>query len=134
MPGNGRARDASGNLVDLISAGMMTVDFFDAAGNKLQVATGKTATIQMDLPQGTASIGGTAMVVGAAIPLWHFDEAQGLWIEEGTGSVVVTATGLAVQATSAISQAGIGISLFLRSMTTWHGTCTRKRRQRLQHP
>ena len=99
MPGNGRARDASGNLVDLISAGMMTVDFFDAAGNKLQVAPGKTATIQMDLPQGTVSIGGTAMVVGAAIPLWHFDEAQGLWIEEGTGSVVATATGLAVQAT-----------------------------------
>ena len=98
MPGNGLAQDASGNLVNLISAGMMSVEFFDAAGNKLQVASGKAATIQMDLPQGTTSIGGTAMVVGAAIPMWHFDEAQGLWIEEGTGYVVATDTGLAVQA------------------------------------
>ena len=98
MPGNGRALDASGALVDLISAGMMTVDFFDAAGNKLQLAADKSAVIQMDLPQGTTSIGDNAIAEGSEIPLWHFDETQGLWVEEGTGTVVSNATGLAVQA------------------------------------
>jgi len=99
MPGNGRALDSADELVDLVSAGMMTVDFFDAAGNKLQVAPGKSATIQMDLPAGTTGIGGNPIAQGTAIPLWHFDEARGLWIGEGTGVVVATPTGLAVTGT-----------------------------------
>jgi PKD repeat protein len=99
MPGNGLALDASGNLVDLISAGMMSVEFFDAAGNKLQVAADKTATIQMDLPAGTTGIGGNPIGAGTSIPLWHFDEVRGLWIGEGTGTVVATPSGLAVTGT-----------------------------------
>ncbi|MEX1165357.1 MAG: astroprincin family protein, partial [Hydrogenophaga sp.] len=100
MPGNGRALTAAGALVDLISAGMMSVEFFDEDGNKLQVAPGKTADIQMDLPAGTTSIGGNALSVGTEIPMWNFDEAQGLWIEEvPIGTVIATATGLAVKAT-----------------------------------
>lgn len=100
MPANGQALDAQGNRVSLISAGMMTVDFFDATGAKLQLAKGKTADIQMDLP--LASINNQALSVGSQIPLWHFDEAQGLWIEEGVGMVVASNTspvGLAVKAT-----------------------------------
>lgn len=99
MPGNGRAVDATGAVVDLISAGMMTVDFFDAAGNKLQVAQGKTANIQMNLPVGTTGIGGNPIAAGTTIPLWHFDEARGLWVGEGVGTVVATSTGLAVTGT-----------------------------------
>lgn len=99
MPGNGRAVDATGAVVDLISAGMMTVDFFDAAGNKLQVAQGKTADIQMNLPVGTTGIGGNPIAAGTTIPLWHFDEARGLWVAEGVGTVVATSTGLAVTGT-----------------------------------
>lgn len=99
MPGNGRALDASGAFVDLISAGMMTVDFFDAAGNKLQVAPGKSATIEMALPAGATGIGGNPIAVGTSIPLWHFDEARGLWIGEGSGTVVATQTGMAVTGT-----------------------------------
>ena len=102
MPANGRARNLQGNIVDLISAGMMSVDFFDAAGNKLQLKSGKTADIQMDLPAGTTSIGGNALSVGSLIPMWHFDEAKGLWIEEGEkGQVVATEKGLGVKATVA---------------------------------
>ncbi len=99
MPGNGSALDADGSLVDLISAGMMSVEFSDAAGNKLQVAQGKSAVIQMDLPAGTTNIGGNPVAEGTSIPLWNFDEDRGLWIREGTGTVVATATGLAVTAT-----------------------------------
>ena len=100
MPANGVARDAQGNIVNLISAGMITATFTNAAGQKLQLAAGKTADIQMDLP--VASINNQKLLVGSNIPMWHFDEAKGLWIEEGVGQVVASlssTTGLAVHAT-----------------------------------
>ena len=100
MPANGVARDAQGNIVNLISAGMITATFTNAAGQKLQLAAGKTADIQMDLP--VASINNQKLLVGSSIPMWHFDEAKGLWIEEGVGQVVASlssTTGLAVHAT-----------------------------------
>ncbi len=100
MPANGFARDAKGNIVQLISAGMITAEFFDAQGNKLQLATGKTADIKMDLP--FTSLQNKPLGIDSVIPMWHFSEIDGLWIEEGTGKVVAekdSKTGLAVQAT-----------------------------------
>ncbi len=100
MPANGVARDAQGNIVNLISVGMITATFTNAAGQKLQLAAGKTADIQMDLP--IDSINNQKLQVGSSIPMWHFDEAKGLWVEEGVGQVVaslLSATGLAVHAT-----------------------------------
>lgn len=99
MPGNGKAQALDGEMVELISAGMMTVDFYGSTGSHLQLATGKKANIQMDLPY--SSVGGNSLDVGSEIPLWHFDEAQGIWIEEGIGHVVASSsssTGLAVTA------------------------------------
>ena len=100
MPANGVARDAQGNIINLISAGMITATFKDAAGQELQLAQGKTANIQMHLP--LKSINNQEMKVGTQIPMWHFDESKGLWIEEGAGQVVAStssSTGLDVQAT-----------------------------------
>jgi PKD repeat protein len=100
MLGNGRGRDASGKMVNLISAGVFSIDFYDAQNGHLQLAAGKTADIQVDLPY--ASINGKVLAVGTAIPLWHFDVAQGLWLAEGAGTVVASQTssvGLAVKAT-----------------------------------
>lgn len=100
MLGGGVAKNASGAIVDLISAGMMTVDFYSASGEHLQLASGKTAVIQMDLP--FANVNGQTLSVGSTIPLWHFDPSQGMWIEEGTGVVVASSTSatlLAVKAT-----------------------------------
>ncbi|MDO8458362.1 MAG: PKD domain-containing protein [Burkholderiaceae bacterium] len=105
--GNGRAKTAAGTLVDLISAGMMTVDFVDANGKKLQLAMGKTATIEMNLL--SASINNQVLGVGSTIPLWHFDEAQGLWIEEGKGMVVASAT----------SPTGLAITATVKHFSTW---------------
>jgi PKD repeat protein len=102
MLGNGRARDASGKLVNLISAGVFSIDFYDAQNGHLQLASGKTADIQVDLPY--ASINGKALSVGTIIPLWHFDTVQGVWLAEGSGTVVASQTssvGLAVKATVA---------------------------------
>ncbi|OTG99791.1 hypothetical protein B9T30_06585 [Acinetobacter sp. ANC 4973] len=100
MPANGVAQGAQGNIVNLISAGMITATFTNATGQKLQLAAGKTADIQMDLP--LESINNQTLLVGSSIPMWHFDEAKGLWAEEGVGQVVkavTSATGLAVHAT-----------------------------------
>jgi PKD domain len=100
MLGKGRGRDATGKLVNLISAGVFSIDFYDAQNAHLQLAAGKTADIQVDLPY--ASINGKALSVGTIVPLWHFDTAQGLWIAEGSGTVVASQTssvGLAVKAT-----------------------------------
>jgi len=99
MPANGAAVDAQGNPASLISAGMITAIFTDAAGNQLQLAQGKTADIQMHLP--LSSINNQAMAVGTSIPMWHFNEAKGLWEEQGAGKVVKdssSATGFAVHA------------------------------------
>jgi hypothetical protein len=100
MLGKGRGRDAAGKLVNLISAGVFSIDFYDAQNTHLQLAAGKTADIQVDLPY--ASINGKALSVGTVVPLWHFDTLQGLWIAEGSGTVVASqssSVGLAVKAT-----------------------------------
>ena len=102
MLGNGRGRDANGKLVQLISAGVFSIDFYDAQNDHLQLASGKTADIQVDLPY--ASINGKALTVGTTIPLWHFDTVQGVWLAEGSGTVVASKTslvGLAAKATVA---------------------------------
>lgn len=101
MPGNGQAIDASGEATELISAGMITVDVYNDAGDYLQLASSTTADIQMDLP--VDSINNEALSVGSTIPMWHFDETQGEWVEDDSiiGTVVESATspvGLAVYA------------------------------------
>ena len=101
MPANGEALDEQGNRAQLISAGMITATFIDAVtGEKLQLIEGKKADIQMNLS--LKSINNQEMKVGTEIPMWHFDETKGLWIEDGTGTVIASAnseTGLAVHAT-----------------------------------
>ena len=100
MPANGVAMTSTGQITNLISAGMITAIFKSATGEHLQLAKGKTADIQMDLP--LDSINNQKLGVGSKIPMWHFDEAKGLWVEEGEGQVVASlssVTGLAVHAT-----------------------------------
>ncbi|MGM9426993.1 PKD domain-containing protein [Hydrogenophaga sp. MI9] len=103
MPGQGHA----GNNLSLVATGLMTVHFLDAAGNTLQLGAGKTADIQMDLPFG--SINGQTLAEGSTLPLWHFDEHQGLWVVEGQGTVV-TSTG---------SPSGLAIKSTVSHFSTW---------------
>ncbi|WP_298143153.1 hypothetical protein [uncultured Acinetobacter sp.] len=100
MPANGVAQNAQNEIVNLISAGMISVTFKNEQGETLQLAQGKTAELRMDLPVG--SIDNQGMSIGTEIPMWYFDESKGLWVEDGVGYVVESnqsATGLAVQAT-----------------------------------
>ncbi len=80
MPGDLRGIATSGNIRLLTTYGMMAVELTGAGGELLQVATGKKATITMPIP---ASLQAGAP---ATIPLWYFDEAKGLWKEEGSAT------------------------------------------------
>ena len=78
MPGDRRAIDENNTMKMLVTYGMAAVELTNGSGEKLQVAPGKKAKLTMPLP---ASIADAAP---ASIPLWHFDEAIGLWKEEGS--------------------------------------------------
>jgi hypothetical protein len=78
MPGDLRGLNTDGALKLLQTFGMSAVELTGSAGELLQVATGKKATVSFPLP---SSVAGTAP---NSIPLWYFDEAKGLWKEEGS--------------------------------------------------
>ncbi|MEO6489434.1 MAG: hypothetical protein ABIO04_05780 [Ferruginibacter sp.] len=83
MPGDLRGVNTDGYLKTLTTYGMAAVELTSASGELLQIATNKKATLTMPVP---SAINGTAP---STIPLWSFDEAKGLWKEEG----VATKTG-----------------------------------------
>ncbi len=80
MPGDLRGLATDGSLKLLTTYGMAAVELTGSAGELLQIADGKKATLTMTIP---ASIMGTAP---ASIPLWSFDETKGLWKQEGTAT------------------------------------------------
>ncbi|MBK8711588.1 MAG: carboxypeptidase regulatory-like domain-containing protein [Niastella sp.] len=78
MPGDLRAINTDNKMQLLTTYGMAAVELTGAAGEKLQIASGKKATLHFPLsPSLSASS-------PASIKLWHFDETKGLWIEEGS--------------------------------------------------
>lgn len=78
MPGDLRGINLSNQEQVLASYGMLAVELYADNGEKLQIADGKEVEISMPVP---ASVISTAP---ASIPLWHFDEAEGFWSEEGS--------------------------------------------------
>lgn len=80
MPGTLRGINANNQETGLQSFGMMAVELTGSTGEKLQLATGKTAKLHFPIP---ASLQGEAP---ASIPLWSLDETTGLWKEEGSAS------------------------------------------------
>lgn len=79
--GDLRAFDANNQNVQLFSYGMLNVEMRDDAGNLLQLAKGKKATLTMPVPQTLLSNAPTT------IPLWYFDDVKGIWIEEGSATM-----------------------------------------------
>jgi hypothetical protein len=78
MPGNLIAKNTAGTVQVLETFGMMDVVLLGSAGQKLQIAN----TAQIEVP-----ITATQLATSpATIPLWHFDEVQGIWKEEGTAT------------------------------------------------
>ena len=73
--------DLAGETNQLISYGMLMVEMTDASGNALNLMSGTTANVIMPVPP---SMTGSAP---DNIPLWHYNESTGLWMEEGNATL-----------------------------------------------
>lgn len=66
----------------LQSFGMIAVEMTDNLGNEISIAEGSMATLTFPLD---AELNASAE---SDIPLWHFNEANGVWIQEGIANKV----------------------------------------------
>ncbi len=82
MPGDLRGIDKNGLLKGLTTYGMCAIELTSPAGELLQIAPNKKATLTFPLPSALMATAPTT------IPLWYFDENKGLWIEDGTATKV----------------------------------------------
>ncbi|MFK8039649.1 MAG: hypothetical protein AB8B74_15260 [Crocinitomicaceae bacterium] len=82
MPGALYAQDASNNSGVLESYGMAAIEIFTPAGAELQIAKGSSAKLHMPIDNSQLNN------APSTIPLWHFDEIAGYWIEEGEATLI----------------------------------------------
>lgn len=80
-PGDFSATTTGGDTAQLETFGMAEYALTDADGKPLKIKDGETVGIEILLPADTD------LKDGDVVPAWHFDEATGRWIEEGTGTV-----------------------------------------------
>jgi hypothetical protein len=80
MPGDLRGINTDGAIKLLRTFGMAAVELTGASGELLQIVNGQKATLTMPLPLALAA------TAPASIPLWYFDEAKGLWKQEGSAT------------------------------------------------
>jgi len=80
MPGNLIGLTTNNEQRLLQTFGMIAVELEGSNGEKLNLASGKSAIVTMPIP---SSLQASAP---ATIPLWYFDETKGLWKEEGTAN------------------------------------------------
>jgi hypothetical protein len=78
MPGDLRGINTEGSLKLLQTFGMVAVELTGASGELLQIVNGQKATLTLPIPSSLAAS------APASIPLWYFDEAKGLWKQEGS--------------------------------------------------
>ncbi len=82
MPGDLIGLDSEGSLNALATFGMLAVELENDNGEKIYLPEGKQATIKINVPEELRS------VAPSVIPLWHFDEVNGIWLEEGEANLV----------------------------------------------
>jgi hypothetical protein len=100
FPGRFDGIQADGSTTPIVSFGAVEFIPTSASGGKLQLAPGKTATIDVPI-YGARRPDGTSLAVGDSIPLWSLDETTSMWVQEGTGVAVASASspsGLAMRA------------------------------------
>ncbi len=81
MPGALLGINSTGDPVTLGSFGMVAVELTTPDGEQLQVKSGSTVEMRMQVP--------ASMLSGApaTIPMWYFDEDAGFWKEEGQATL-----------------------------------------------
>ena len=82
MPGDLLALDASNDEMLLETFGMLAVELTGDAGEELNVAAGEEVEIRIPLS------GIYLADAPSTIPLWYFDETNGIWKEEGQATLV----------------------------------------------
>jgi hypothetical protein len=80
VPGSFIADDKNNKRVVLSSYGMLAINLETADGEKLQIASQKTATLTFPIPASKISS------APASISLWYLDEQSGIWKEQGTAT------------------------------------------------
>lgn len=82
MPGDLRAYDIDGEQVQLATFGMIGVELESPSGESLNIINGESATIELPIPADLLAD------APATIPLWHFDEEVGYWVEDGEAELI----------------------------------------------
>ncbi len=82
MPGSLQAVNLGGNERVLETYGMLNVELRGDSGQEINIADGHVAEIEMPVDPAQAG------VAPATIPLWHFDEVNGYWVEEGEATLI----------------------------------------------
>ncbi|MFT3912353.1 MAG: carboxypeptidase-like regulatory domain-containing protein [Ferruginibacter sp.] len=77
MPGNLMAIGEDSYAKRLTTFGMLGVELTGDAGELLQIATNSKATLNFPIPASFAA------AAPSSIPLWYFDESNGLWKQDG---------------------------------------------------
>lgn len=77
FPGEFRGTRENGTETAIESFGFIDVVLKVKSGEPVQLADGETATIKIKAPQNAPT----------TIPMWHYDEDKGKWIEEGIGKL-----------------------------------------------
>ena len=100
FPGAFAGVPSGGVRTDIVSYG--TAELLPLRnGQKLQLAAGKSAQIELPIYAGVHQ-NGTAVAIGDTIALWSLNVSTGVWTQEGSGTVVASAaspTGRALRAT-----------------------------------
>jgi hypothetical protein len=78
MPGDLRASDQNEQVRLLRTFGMLGVVLEGSNGRELNIRSGQQARIVLPIPEAIRKD------APATIPLWHFDETSGYWVEEGS--------------------------------------------------
>ncbi len=108
FPGGFEGVKTDGTTTSIVSAGVN--EFVPTVnGAPVQLAPGKSATITIPIYAGT-KLDGSLIAVGDTIPLWSLDEATGIWIQEGNGTVV----------TSSDSPLGLAMSAVVTHLSWWN--------------
>lgn len=77
MPGDLRGINTEGEEIVMATFGMTAVELIGDSGEELQVADDTKVAMSTPVPASFVSL------APSTIPLWFFDEADGLWKEEG---------------------------------------------------
>lgn len=84
MPGNYRASMSGGGSEEIESFGALDARFVDASGNPLNLASGMSSTLRIDVSSRDTN-------PPASIPLYFFNPQTGMWVEQGTATLQGTA-------------------------------------------